>query len=83
MQTGDYDAAITRFTDAAHTLASAPASVQSKAWGFLGLAYQQAGQLDAASQAYLKALKLDRNNEEVDYNLGCLRMAQSVAHIEK
>ncbi len=77
IQAGDYDTAITRLTDATHTLASAPSPVQSKAWGFLGLAYQQAGQLEPASQAYLKALKLDHNNEVVDYNLGCLRLAQS------
>jgi tetratricopeptide (TPR) repeat protein len=77
IQSGDYDTAIARLTDAARALASAPPSVQSKAWGFLGLAYQQAGQLDPASQAYLKALKLDHNNEAVDYNLGCLRLAQS------
>jgi tetratricopeptide (TPR) repeat protein len=77
IQSGDYDTAIARLTDATGTLASAPPAVQSKALGFLGLAYQQAGQLEPASQAYLKALKLDHNNEAVDYNLGCLRMAQS------
>src|SRR5665213_2211409 len=59
IQSGDYDTAIAKLSDATHTLASAPPSVQSKALGFLGLAYQQAGQLEPASQAYLKALKLD------------------------
>ncbi|HEY3854167.1 MAG TPA: tetratricopeptide repeat protein [Verrucomicrobiae bacterium] len=77
LQSGDYDSAITKFSDAVRTLSSAPPSVQSKALGFLGLAYQQAGQLEPASQAYLRALKLDHNNEAVDYNLGCLRLAQS------
>jgi tetratricopeptide (TPR) repeat protein len=74
---GQYDAAIVSLNEATHALASASPVVQSKAWNLLGLAYQNANQLDAASEAYSRALKLDRNHVAVDYNLGCLRMAQS------
>jgi tetratricopeptide (TPR) repeat protein len=77
IKAGQFDAAIVTLNNATRALASAPPVVQSKAWNLLGLAYQDAGQLDAASQAYLHALKLDHNHEAVDYNLGCLRMAQS------
>ncbi|HUD49383.1 MAG TPA: tetratricopeptide repeat protein [Candidatus Baltobacteraceae bacterium] len=74
---GQFDAAIEPLNDATRVLSSAPPAVQSKAWNLLGLAYHGAGQLDAASQAYLRALKLDHNYEAVDFNLGCLRMEQS------
>ncbi|HUD84694.1 MAG TPA: tetratricopeptide repeat protein [Candidatus Saccharimonadales bacterium] len=77
IKAGQFDAAIAPLSDATHALSSAPPAVQSKAWNLLGLAYQGAGQLDAASQSYLQALKLDHNHEAVDFNLGCLRMEQS------
>ncbi len=76
IKAGQFDAAIAPLIQATHILSSAPPAVQSKAWNLLGLAYQDAGQLDAASQAYLAALKLDHNREAVDFNLGCLRMEQ-------
>ncbi len=41
------------------------------------MACQGGGHADAASEAYLRARKLDRDNAAVDYNLGCLRMDQS------
>jgi tetratricopeptide (TPR) repeat protein len=77
IKAGELDAAIAALNNATRALASAPPAQQSKAWNLLGLAYQAAGQLDAASQAYLHALKLDKNHVAVDFNLGCVRMAQS------
>jgi tetratricopeptide (TPR) repeat protein len=63
--------------DATHTLSHAPPPVQAKAWNLVGLACQGGGHPDAASEAFLRAHKLDRDNAAVDYNLGCLRMEQS------
>jgi len=77
IKAGEFGAAIAPLSDATRVLSSAPPAVQSKAWNLLGLAYQGTGQLDAASQAYLHALKLDHNHEAVDFNLGCLRMEQT------
>src|SRR5665213_723616 len=50
---GEFAAAITPLTAATHALSSAPPAAQSKALNLLGVAYHGAGQLDAASQAYL------------------------------
>ena len=61
---------------AAQTLSTAPAPSQSKVWNLLGLAYHGARQFDAASEAYGRALKFDRNNVAADYNLGRLRLDQ-------
>jgi len=77
IKAGQFAAAVAPLSAATRSLSSAPPAVQSKAWNLLGLAYQGAGQLDAASQAYLQALKLDHNHEAVDFNLGSLRMEQS------
>jgi tetratricopeptide (TPR) repeat protein len=77
IKAGEFDAAIASLNNATRAVSSAPPAAQSKAWNLLGLAYQYAGQYDAASQAYLQALKLDHNHEAVDFNLGCVRMAQS------
>ncbi len=74
---GEFAAAIPPLTAATHALSSAPPAEQSKALNLLGVAYHGAGQLDAASQTYLQALKLDHNHEAIDFNLGCLRMEQS------
>jgi tetratricopeptide (TPR) repeat protein len=73
---GNFAEAIGRLKDATQTLAYAPRPQQAKAWNLLGSAYQGAGHLDDASQAYSQALKLDHNNTAVDFNLGCLRMEQ-------
>jgi tetratricopeptide (TPR) repeat protein len=77
IKAGEYETAIARLNDATHAVASASPTAQAKAWNLLGLAYQGAGQLDPASQAYLKALKLDHNLQAADYNLGCVRMSQN------
>jgi len=74
---GHYADAIPVLSDGVQLLSGAPAVVQATSWNLLGLAYHGAGQLDAASRAYLQALKLDRNLWAADYNLGCLRLEQT------
>ncbi|HZM03846.1 MAG TPA: tetratricopeptide repeat protein [Candidatus Saccharimonadales bacterium] len=69
--------AIPALKDAIEELPGASPAVQARAWNLLGLAYHGAGQWDAAAQAYLKALQLDRDLVAADYNMGCLRMAQT------
>jgi tetratricopeptide (TPR) repeat protein len=77
IQGGDFAGAIPVLTDGLQALRDAPPSVQAGAWNLLGLAYHGAGQWDAASRAYLQALKLDRDLWVADYNLGCLRLEQT------
>jgi tetratricopeptide (TPR) repeat protein len=77
IQAGQYAEAIVVLRDATRILADAPRPAQAKAWNLLGLACQDYGQLDAADSAYRQALKLDRDNAAIDYNLGCLRIQQS------
>src|SRR5271154_4581592 len=59
--------AIPVLNEGVQLLSGAPGNVQATAWNLLGLAYQGAGQPDAASRAYLEALKLDRNLWAADY----------------
>lgn len=68
--------AIVPLSSAAQTLATAPRAAQARALNLLGVAYAGAGDFDSASQAYLQALKLDRDEAVVDFNLGCLRAMQ-------
>jgi tetratricopeptide (TPR) repeat protein len=77
IQSGNYDEAISVLSDGVQVLHDASPTVQANAWNLLGLACQGAGQLDAASKAYLQALKLDRNLWAADFNLGCLRIEQT------
>ncbi len=77
IQAGQFADAITVLRDATRILGNAPLPVQAKAWNLLGVACQGGGQLDAASKAYIEALRLDRNNVAIDYNLGCLRSQQT------
>ena len=77
LKAGQFAEAIGELRDATRILAEAPPPVQAKAWNLLGLACHESGRLDAASKAYLQALKLDRNNASIDYNLGCLRSQQA------
>jgi tetratricopeptide (TPR) repeat protein len=77
IQNGDFAGAIPVLNEGVQILHDAPPVVQANAWNLLGLAYHGAGQADAASRAYLQALKLDRNLWAVDYNLGCLRLEQT------
>lgn len=58
-------------------------STNAQAWNYLGLAYHQAGQTDAAVDAYKKALALDQNLIEVHYNLGCLWLEQNRPDLAK
>jgi tetratricopeptide (TPR) repeat protein len=74
---GQFAEAIPILNEGLQLLSGAPATVQAHAWNLLGLAYHGAGQPDAASRAYLEALKFDRNLWVADYNLGCLRLEQT------
>ena len=47
------------------------------AWNYLGVAYQQAGEMAEAERAYQKALALNHGLDEVRFNLGCLWLAQN------
>jgi tetratricopeptide (TPR) repeat protein len=77
IQGGQFADAIPVLTEAVELFHDAPPTVQANAWNLLGLACHGAGQLDAASRAYLEALKLDRDLWAADYNLGCLRLEQT------
>jgi tetratricopeptide (TPR) repeat protein len=77
INSGQFAAAIPVLDEAVQLFHGAPPTVQATAWNFLGLAYHGAGQSDAASRAYLEALKLDRNLWAADFNLGCLRLEQT------
>jgi len=64
-----------RKTDAAvQELQSAVALLPTNAaaWNYLGLAYHRAGQWTNATEAYSRAIKLDRDLLEARFNLGCL-----------
>jgi tetratricopeptide (TPR) repeat protein len=76
VRTGQFSQAIAPLKEATRLLAAAPGPSQSKVWNLLGLAYHGAQQFEAASDAYGRALKLDRDNVAADYNLGCLRLNQ-------
>jgi tetratricopeptide (TPR) repeat protein len=78
LQDGQFAEAIDQLRTATELLAmETNTAVSSKAFSLLGLAYQQAGRLDLARQAYQNALKLNRNLAEADYNLGCLELQQT------
>jgi tetratricopeptide (TPR) repeat protein len=77
IQSGEPAAAIPVLNEALQILHDAPPAAQANAWNLLGLAYHGTGQFDAASRAYLQALKLDRNLWAADYNMGCLRLEQT------
>jgi tetratricopeptide (TPR) repeat protein len=77
IQAGQPADAIAVLRDATRILGDAPHTVQAKAWNLLGVACQDSGRLEDAAKAYTVALKLDRDNAAVDYNLGCLRGQQT------
>jgi tetratricopeptide (TPR) repeat protein len=77
IKSGHYAEAIPVLNEGLQLLNGAPPLVQANAWNLIGLAYHGAGQADAASHAYLSALKFDRNLWAADYNLGCLRLEQT------
>jgi tetratricopeptide (TPR) repeat protein len=51
-------------------------STNATAWNYLGLAYHHTGRTEEAKNAYAKALMLDRDLAEAQYNLGELFFAQ-------
>jgi tetratricopeptide (TPR) repeat protein len=77
IESGQFAEAIPVLNESLRLLRGAPATVQANAWNLLGLACHGAGQSEAASRAYLEALKLDRNLWAADFNLGCLRLEQT------
>lgn len=77
IRAGQSDAAVEELKDAVRILAEAPHAVQAKAWNLLGLACQGSGRSDDAAKAYMMALKLDRDNPAIDYNLGCLQIQRT------
>src|SRR5580658_636480 len=77
IEAGEYSDAVVALREATRALGDAPHAIQAKAWNLLGVACQDSGQLEDAAKAYMLALKLDRDNAAVDYNLGCLRSQQT------
>jgi tetratricopeptide (TPR) repeat protein len=77
IQAGQSADAIALLKDAVRILANSPRPAQAKAWNLLGVACEESGHLDDAAKAYTVALKLDRDNAAIDYNLGCLRSQQA------
>jgi tetratricopeptide (TPR) repeat protein len=51
-------------------------TTNATAWNYLGLAYHHSGRTEEAKNAYLKALMLNRDLAEAQYNLGELFFAQ-------
>src|ERR1035437_1996289 len=47
------------------------------AWNYLGVAYQNAGDLAEAERAYRRGLALKNDLDEVRFNLGCLWLAEN------
>lgn len=52
---------------------------EARAWNFLGLAHQHAGNFGEALRAYDRALNLDRNLDVVHFNRGVLMLEQGNA----
>jgi len=53
-------------------LATSLMPTNAAAWNYLGVACHRAGQVTNAVEAYLRAIKLDRDLLEARFNLGCL-----------
>jgi tetratricopeptide (TPR) repeat protein len=69
LESGDYAAAVEQFQTATTLL-------PAKAWNYLGVACQRAGQSTDAVDAYQRALALDRDLMEAHFNLGLLWLEQ-------
>jgi tetratricopeptide (TPR) repeat protein len=74
LREGKYQQAIIRLEKARTYLERDP-----RVWNWLGMAYQGAGDVSHAIEAYQKALDLDRTNLVfvAHYNLGCLLLEQN------
>ena len=69
-----------KYPQAIETLKSATfllGGTNALAWNYLGVAYQQTGEMAEAERAYQKALALNHGLDEVRFNLGCLWLAQN------
>ena len=68
-----------QYSEAIENLKTATALLNTNAiaWNYLGVAYHHAGNFTNAVQAYVQALKLDRDLVETHYNLGCLWLEQN------
>ncbi|MDB6024322.1 MAG: hypothetical protein JWM68_545 [Verrucomicrobiales bacterium] len=77
LQEGKFAEAIPKLNEALNAL---PDNLQkARAWNRLGLAYHNTGDASSASQAYVQALKFDRDLVEARFNLGCLQLEQGNA----
>ena len=65
------------------SLATSLMPTNAAAWNYLGLACHRAGDATRASQAYLRALVLNRELFEAHYNLGCLWLDQNKPEVAK
>jgi tetratricopeptide (TPR) repeat protein len=72
LERGDYAAAVEQFKTATALLGT-----NAQAWNYLGVASQLAGQPADAAAAYQRALALDRDLVEANYNLGSLWLEQN------
>ena len=70
---GQYPQAIQQLKTATSLLGG----TNALAWNYLGLAYQNAGDLAEAERAYRRALALKNDLDEVRFNLGCLWLAEN------
>src|ERR1035437_5122827 len=70
---GQYPQAIQQLKTATSLLGG----TNALAWNYLGVAYQNAGDLAEAERAYRRALALKNDLDEVRFNLGCLWLAEN------
>src|ERR1035437_1989868 len=70
---GQYPQAIEQLKTATSLLGG----TNALAWNYLGVAYQNAGDLAEAERAYRRALALKNDLDEVRFNLGCLWLAEN------
>ncbi len=71
IEEGDFPNAVAKLQTATSLMPT-----NAAAWNYLGIALQHMGQSTNAEAAYLKALSLDRNLSEAQFNLGCLRLEE-------
>src|ERR1035437_1939664 len=70
---GQYPQAIEQLKTATSLLGG----TNALAWNYLGVAYQNAGDLAEAERAYRRALAMKNDLDEVRFHLGCLWLAEN------